>query len=145
MFHKKIESKYSTAKISCCNERCNIRISDQKNSVMLKGELLSSGEKMCDCIVFRNDKKIVLIELKSSSLNVGKIIEKFENSGKRSLSIATSIESKSKFTLFFVLLAKNYSNYSAHDRLRRSRLRINGGRYMIQLGRCGSSLKDYVA
>jgi len=113
---------------------------------MLKGELLvqSQSEKMCDCIVFQDNKKIALIELKSNSLEVGKIIEKFVNSGMKSISIAKSFERQSDFELFLILLAKSYHNYFAHDRLRRSRIKICGKRYRIIFGRCGCALKDFV-
>ena len=146
MLIQKIENKYSNAKISCCNERCNIRINVKNNFVMLKGELLvkSQPEKMCDCIVFQDNHKIAIIELKSSSFNVGAILSKFTNSGKKSISIATSFERKTDFELILILLAKSYSNYFAHDRLRRSRLKINGHVYRILFGKCGCTLKDFV-
>ena len=146
MILQKIERKYLAAKISCCNEKCSIRIGNTHNFVMLKGELLvkTNPEKMCDCIVFQDNKKIAIIELKSSSLDVGKIIEKFVNSGTKSRSIALSFDRTDKFELFFILLAKNYSNYFAHDRLRRSKFKIGGKTYGIMLGTCGCELKDFV-
>ncbi len=146
MFLQKIESKYSKAKISCCNERCKIHVDRKHNFIMLKGELLvqSQPEKMCDCIIFQDNKKIALIELKTSSLDVSAILEKLVNSGKKSISIAKSCERHSDFDLFPILLAKNYSNYFAHDRLRRSRIKICGKKYVIILGKCGCALKDFV-
>ena len=34
---------------------------------------------MCDCIIFQDNKKITHVELKSRSLRVVEVIEKFEN------------------------------------------------------------------
>ena len=142
---QKIENEYSAAKISCCNERCKIRIGHKHNFVMLKGELLAQiqSEKMCDCIIFQDNRKIAIIELKSSSLDAGKIVDKFKNSGKKSMSIAISFDRTSDFELYFILLAKNYSDYFAHDRLRRSKLKINGKTYRILFGKCGCKLNDF--
>lgn len=101
-------------------------------------------EKMCDCIIFRNDNKIIIVELKSSSLSVGKIIEKFTNSGKKSISLINSLDRTIKFDLFFVLLAKNYSNQSAYLRLRRSVIKIHGKKYPLKLKKCGCFLEDTI-
>lgn len=146
MILQKIESKYATAKISCCNEKCKLRIGRKHNFIMLKGELLvkNQPEKMCDCILFQDNQKIAVIELKSSSLDAGKIIEKFTNSGKKSLSIATSFDKTNHFELYFILLAKKFSNYFAHDRLRRSKLKIDGKTYRIVFGKCECLLEDFV-
>ena len=64
MILQKIGRKYLAAKISCCNEKCSIRIGNTHNFVMLKGELLvkTNPEKMCDCIVFQELHDRILFE-----------------------------------------------------------------------------------
>ena len=147
---QKIKNMYSWAEISRCNERCNIRIDTGRNFVMLKGELLVRHlpEKTCDCIIFQNDKKIAIVELKSASLDAKKIIEKFSNSARKSIDIAVNAFCASKkddFTPYLILLAKKYANYFAHDKLQRSKIPINGKNHRIILGRCGCSLSSYIS
>ena len=146
MITKQIANKFAFAKIHCCNERCNIRVNVGKNFVILKGEMIAGtpAEKMCDCIIFLDDKKIVLVELKSRVLEPSKISEKFIKSAEKSISIATSFDRKGTFRLFLILLAKSYSDNSAYDRLRRSKLKIHGKKYHIRFGRCGCSLDSFV-
>jgi len=142
MIVKKIKDGYGHARIDCCNERRNVRVDTRQNFVMLKGELLAKTrpERMCDCIVFQDDKKIAIIELKGTSLDVDRIVDKFTNSGKESVRIARSCES-GDVSLFMALLAKSYKNY-AHARIRRSKIRIHGRRYRILTKACGASLSE---
>ena len=146
MILQKIRNKYSQAVISCCNEKCKIHVGDKHNFVMLKGELLdeTQSEKMCDCIVFQDNKKIAIIELKSKSLHAGDIIKKFVNSGKKSKSIAGSFDPRGNFELTLILLAKEFKNYFAHDRLRRHKLKIDGKTHHVRFGKCGCKLQDFV-
>ena len=118
MIVNKIKDKYAYAMIDCCDERCKIRIDTKKNFVILKGELLATGtqkNKMCDCIIFQDDGKISHIELKSRSLNVAKIIEKFDNGWKSSCKIARAEDPNSDFGLFFILLAKLWKSFCIRD------------------------------
>ncbi len=145
MIIQDIKEKYGHAVLDCCNERCNIRIDTGKSFVILKGEWLvqEQSEKMCDCIVFQNDKKIAIAELKGRSLDADKIIDKFTNSGKKSADIAKSLES-GKFSLFMILLAKSYKNYSALTRIQRSRIKVHGEKHMVHTKKCGDSLKKII-
>ncbi len=146
MFIQKIKSKYSIAKISRCNEQCKIDVRNKHNFVMLKGESLvqNQPEKMCDCIVFQDNKKIAIIELKTKSLDADKIIDKFTNSGKKSISIATFFDRANKFDLFFILLAKNYGRHAEYQVLHNRTIKIDGKSYKILLKTCGCALKDFV-
>lgn len=111
--------------------------------VMPKGELIAPNQAMCDCIVFQDNQKIVLlIELKNSSLEPSKIVKQFTNAGKKSLSMITPLKHRNRFELFFILLAKNYSNYSAAQKLKQERIKIHQKKYMIHLCKCGQSLKN---
>ena len=143
MIVQKITQKYGHAKIDCCDERCKLYVDTGKNLVILKGELLvsTSHKKMCDCIIFQDDNKIALVELKSSSIDVNKIIDKFTNSGNKSIEMLTPSQSNNS-SLFMILLAKKYTSFSAHDRLRRSTIKIHGKKYPIFTKKCGESLKN---
>ncbi len=140
-----IKEKYVHAVVDCCNEHgCNIRIDTGKDSVILKGERLvrARPEKMCDCLVFQNDKKIAIVELKRRSLGVDKIIDKFTNSGKKSIDMARSLE-PGRFSLYMILLAKSY-NHSAHEIIRKSRIWVDGKKHLIRTKKCGDSLKEII-
>jgi len=143
MIVKKIKDCYGHAKIDCCNERCSLRVDTGQNFVMLKGELLVKArpERMCDCIVFQDDKKISIIELKGTSLDVSKIKDKFTNSGKAAVRIARCCGSDN-VSLFMVLLAKSYKNYSDRERIRRTRIKVHGQKYPIWTKTCGASLSE---
>ena len=145
MIVQKIKRKYNFAKLDCCDEQCSICIDTAKNYAILKGELLvqTQPEKICDCIIFQDDKKIIIVELKSNSLSVGKIKDKFTNSGKKAVSMASALES-SHFSLFMILLAKSYKNYFAQDRIRRIKVNIYGKKYPILPKKCGASLKAII-
>ena len=141
-----IKEKYVHAVVDCCSEHgCSIRTDTGKDSVILKGERLvqTQPEKTCDCIVFQNDKKIAIVELKGRSLDVDKIIDKFTNSGRKSIDIARSLES-GRFSLYMVLLTKSYGNSSARRIIQKSRIMVDGKKYLIHTKRCGASLKEII-
>lgn len=142
MIIQKIKRKYNFAKLDCCDEQCSLRVDTGKNHVILKGELLTQNqpEKICDCIIFQDDKKIIIVELKSNSIHAGDIKTKFTNSGQKAISMANALESGS-FSLFMILLTKSYKNYVAHDRIRRTKINIYGKKYLILPKKCGASLK----
>lgn len=146
MLLNKIKTTYSEAIISCCNERCKLYFDEKKNRVMLKGELLVQNrpEKICDCIIFQDDKTISMVELKSKLLNVNKIIAKFENSGKQSACIINSFTHDDDFRMYFILLAKSYKNFIAHEILGKKRININGKKHPIFLGKCKCSLEGII-
>ena len=80
---KYIEKKYEDVKIEHCNEnKCDIKIDTGKRFVILKGKRLDNkpdSKKICNCIIFQEGNKIILIEMKRSSLQASKICEQFKN------------------------------------------------------------------
>ena len=140
----KIESLYknATSRI-CCDSGCRLRIDVKEGLVILKGENLVSQTKICDCIIFQNNKKITMVELKSSSLNVSSILEKLTNGGEKSLEIADKV-GITEPPLCFILLAKKYSNYFAYDRLIHEKVEVRTKKYPILLGRCESLYTKFV-
>lgn len=146
MYLQEIKKKYHHAKISCCSEHCNVKIDTKKNHIILKGERLiqKQSRKICDCIIFQNDKKIIVIELKSKSINTSDIHEKLCNGGKESLCILGSSGHKSNFTLYFVLLAQSYTSSSMFQKLRSYKININGKRHNILAKKCGCSLQSII-
>lgn len=130
---------------NCTDQGCMLDFVGFNNHVILKGELISPN-MISDCIVFLENggHTIIVVELKSHSLNVDKIISKLENGAKEGIRIFNSSGGSSGFRLYLVLLAKSYKNHSAYDRLRRAKVRIDGLTYFINLKRCGSNVSEIV-
>ena len=64
-----------------CDENCRINMLRRPRAIVLKGEILDCmrGQKMCDCVIFRDDSKIILVELKSKNIEPRSIREKLTN------------------------------------------------------------------
>lgn len=102
----------------CCEHGVRIRIQKHPCTAILRGEKLMSrpSPKICDCIVFRGNRSF-LIELKSTHLDYESIVEQFR-SGYRKLVCILKSASKKPSDVFFILVAKNYGNRYAKQRLK---------------------------
>lgn len=105
-------------KRECCEHGVTIKIQRHPCTAILKGEGLISGSalKICDCIVFR-DNHVFFIELKSTHLDYEYIVEQFRG-GYRTLVRILKPASKKPSEMFFVLVAKDYGNRYAKQRLK---------------------------
>lgn len=139
MLTTKIEKKYEHAVVSaCCENNCKLQIGAEGEYIILKGEKLVTQGKICDCIIFRNDGTTVMAELKSSSLAVSSIVEQLTNGGKKAVEIAGK-SGVSEHSLYFILMAKSFKNYSAKYRLNHQKVRIGEKRYPIRRSKCNST------
>lgn len=141
-----IKENCKSFRIKCCSEKqCKLKIDTTKKFVILKGELIVKNrpQKICDCLIFQNDGRIILVELKSKSLNSTQIHDKFTNSVKEAMYIVD--DPKSNLKLFFVLLTKSHTNSSTFNALKQTKIRVHGVRYNIRMNRCGESLKRIIA
>lgn len=145
MWFSEIKKLYPNAQRStCCENNCKLCISNIKNYRILKGDLLVSSEKMCDCMIFRNDKKIILVELKTTKFNAYKVIEQLTNAGKKALSITSGCGGKN-FTIYYLLVVKKrFRNNIQLEILLRHRININGKKYIIKKCRCRDPLERYI-
>lgn len=98
---------------------------------------------MCDCLIFRDDLKIVLIELKSKNIEPSSIHNKLTNAAHVALEIWAGVSDK-KPTLFFAVAAKSYPDHGAYDRIRRDHITIDNQRYPIQTAKCGCSVSEII-
>lgn len=114
--------------------------------MVLKGERLagSGRRKICDCLVFRDDMKAAVVELKHHSLNVGSIREKLVNGGLEAARIAERAGGTGDVQLFFAVLAKSYANRTAQRRISALTIKIAGKSYRVQTARCGSDMSKIV-
>lgn len=140
-----ISSLYAHAIVKQCNEHCRISMRRRPRAVILKGECIDFGnvQKMCDCIIFRDDLKIVLAELKGKNIEPRAIHEKLDNAAHAALKIWSEVSNKTP-TLFFVVAAKSYADHMAYLRLSRDRITIGGRKYTIRMANCGCKMAEII-
>ncbi len=82
MILKSIAKKYPDVVSSkCCENKCSLVVSKRGDIIILKGECVSKekpAKRVCDCLIFQNNS-VALVELKSGSIDVGKVKEKLES------------------------------------------------------------------
>ncbi len=143
MILKSIAKKYPDAVSSkCCENKCSLVVSKRGDIIILKGERVSKekpAKRVCDCLIFQNNS-VALVELKSGSIDVGKVKEKLENGGRIVTSIFESIGHSSNYRIFPILLAKRYSNRFVYRKLRTQKVRLGNKEYSILCHKCGCSL-----
>lgn len=127
----------------CCEHGVRIRVQKHPCTAILRGERLVSrpAPKICDCIVLR-DNSSFLIELKSTHLDYESIVEQFRSGYRKLVCILRSV-SKKPSDVFFVLVAKNYGNRYAKQRLKHG-FKIGNKQCRIILAESGDCL-DSVA
>lgn len=140
-----ISSLYAHAAVKRCDENCRISTHRSPKAIILKGESLgvTHGQKMCDCVIFRADMKIVLAELKHKNIEPESIHEKLTNGAREALKIWSKISDKEP-TLFFVVVAKSFADHTAYLRISRDRIIINNRRYAIRTAKCGCNVAEIV-
>ena len=74
-------------------------------------------------IIFQDNGTIVMAELKSRSFNVSDIVKQLTNGGNRAVKIATDAGAR-KLGLYFILLVKNFKNYSTVHHLNLQKVHI---------------------
>lgn len=141
-----VAAQHKGAVAEHCDERCRLVTKGGPRTVVLKGERLagSGRRKICDCLVFRDDMKAAVVELKHHSLNVGSIREKLVNGGLEAARIAERAGSTGDVQLFFAVLAKSYANCTAQRRISALTIKIAGKSYRVQTSRCGSDMSKIV-
>lgn len=119
---------------SCREEGCGLVMGDVGRYSIFKGEALRdlltdtpvAPGKMCDCVIFLEGKRIVLVEIKGGSTRASSVEEKLTNAARLSLKIAG--EYGRGFEVFFVILRCRRSKGTASALLRGCRPRVYGAR-----------------
>lgn len=140
-----ISSLHANAIIEQCDEGCRIGMGRRPRAVILKGERIDfkNVQKMCDCVIFRDDLKIVLVELKGKNIEPWSIHEKLDNAARAALKIWSKVSDKTP-TLFFVVAAKSYPDHMAYLRLSRDRIVIDGQKHAIRTVKCGCKMAEII-
>ena len=140
-----IRRKYGDGGGYKCREHgCSIVLAGLPTHVVFKGELLvESGTSACDCIIFdaRNGLTASLIEIKSSSMDSGKIQKQLEGGGKKVLEMTKAL-GQADLPLIVALIAKRYPRTVLFNHLKCKKVKIGHKEYPIILGKCGMKLAD---
>lgn len=139
-----IKSKYGKFKVNgCCDSGCRLRMAGKRGYIILKGEkLYKNSKKMCDCVIFREDRTIILVELKNSIRHYSDFNEKFSNAGEKALKISNSC--KQKFNIAGIVILKKKGVSKAIFRIIEYETRpiISGKRPKVFYGNCGCNLDE---
>lgn len=140
-----LESYEATFVSACCKEGCSLKTHDLTNTVVLDVDLLSQDTR-ADCLIFSLHKNLIIgvCELKSKHLDVAKIEQQISNSVKLALNIRKSCFPNTKYCVIPILLAKAYKKGSVHDRLKRTKIIINGEKHTIRLRKCGDMFSEII-
>lgn len=140
-----ISLSYPDAVVKRCDENCRINMWSRPKAVILKGERLDEThqQKMCDCVIFRDDSKIILVELKNKNIEPRSIHEKLVNGARAALKIWSDLCDDTP-ALFFAVAAKSYADHTAYDRIRRDRITIGNHKYAIKTAKCGCNVTEIV-
>ena len=128
----RLRREYGHAEIKNCCEKTGITIDKDENLVIFKGELLPpqpGKQKMCDCVIFREDKKVVIAELKSRTSNGHNLLEKFVNTCEKFRFMIVPMK-PSDFDIYLVLVARKHTQ-STYRMLLGSPVRVNGKKHWI--------------
>ena len=141
----RISSQYAHATIKCCGEGCRTSMACSPRAVILKGELAKSAgaRKMCGCIIFRNDTRIVPVELKHKNIEPRSMHEKLLNGACEAMRIWSRATSK-RPSLHFVAAAKSFADHTAYVRTSRDRIKIRNDMHAIHTAKCGSNIAEIV-
>lgn len=140
-----LEKNYYYAIVKKCSEsNCKLGLKNLSNFIILKGEKLTTNQKICDCIIYLQEKcvYVVLVELKSRTLHATEIIDKLTNGLIISQEIIKGVGlniSQIKFIPLLLSLSKNTSEYRV---LTSKRIDFQGKKYKILLKKCGIILSE---
>lgn len=143
-----IKNIFANAVAKDCSEMgCKLRLNGLHNHVVLKGEQICTSRKMCDCIIFATNKRIIIgiVELKSKTAHPSEIIEKLTNSSEVALS--TLEKCRRNFTrldFYHIVLCKGWDS-SEHRVITSRRIVVRGKKYDIIPKRCGVSFSEVIS
>lgn len=143
-----IKSNFLDAIICRCFENdCGLQLNALSNYVILKGEKISQGCRICDCIVFIFAKEIIIgiVELKSKTVHSSEIKEKLTNGSEIALNILEGCNNnRIKFEFYHVVLAKRWHS-SEYKAVTSKKIMVRGKRYDIIAKKCGESLSTIIS
>jgi len=143
-----IAPELEPAKRQRCREgKCSLLLEGIGDFLLLKGDVVRTDVKMCDCIIFLDSPSptIVLAELKGKTVHASEAQEKIQNAAAVAAEITAKCETfRSCSRLLALVLARKWT-VSAQKVLGRLRVTFAGRRYRIHHARCGKALSCLLA
>ena len=128
----------------CREGKCSLKLSGMSRFLLLKGDALRRGSKMCDCVIFVGAPAtgVVLAELKAKTVHAREVGEKLRNSAAAVADIVAECPSFGSRAGFLALTLANRWTRSELKVLGRERVTFLGKRYPIHPARCGARLSQ---
>lgn len=143
-----VKNDFSNAVISNCQEgRCKLNLDGLNNYVLLKGEIICTDRKICDCIIFTKDNLIIIgtIELKSKDIHASEIVEKLTNGSEIALDIINKCKvDYMKFEFYPLVLWKSIRT-PEYKVITSKKIIVRGKKYNIIPQRCGCSFSTVIS
>lgn len=131
----------------CAQRNCRLVLDGLGNHVVLKGEFICKDRKICDCIIFVQNRHVIIAiaELKSRVAHSVEILEKLRNGSEIALDILEHCsQAHVEFEFYHIVLAKSWST-SEYRVITNRKIRVRGKKYSIIPKRCGCSLSDLIS
>jgi len=142
---QKIKEKYSYAIEEKCEESgCKLLLNDLHEFVILKGEKVCSGCKICDFIIFVPKENYVItgiVELKSKTTHANEIIEKLKNCLNRATEIMNKCCERNIEQEFYLLVLARGWKTPEYNVIKKRKVEVGNKKYDILLKSCGTSFK----
>lgn len=128
----------------CSERRCCLGLYGIRGCVILRGEDVASGKKMCGCIVFHDaaGPRVVLVELKSGLVHTMQVIEKFTNALEWLSSVEGAIFGSDDYRITLLPLHKRLVPRTHHSILRSHPFRLGGRGHLLRGLRCNTQLSE---
>ena len=141
-----IKRKFTHAIIPCCSERnCKLGLDGLSNYVILKGEKICQGRKICDCIIFTGNVIIGVAELKSKTVHWSEIEKKLTNGSEFALQILNKAGGRGiRFEFYHLVLCKSWRP-PEYKVITSRKIIVRGKKYNILPKRCGVSFRKVIS
>lgn len=141
-----IKSNFTNTIVARCSEKgCKLRLNGLSDYIVLKGERICQDRKICDCIIFvRNNRIIGIVELKSRTAHPSEIKEKLINGSIIALDILEKCRDKQNYEFYHLVLSKSWRPPEYRVIISR-RIIVRGKRYDIIPKRCGVSFSAVIS
>lgn len=143
----RIRNAMGGAVVNTCSEMgCELSCGGLTEFVVLKGELVASDRRMCDCLVFVAARPIVIgvAELKSRVAHANEVMEKLCNGSTVAVNILRRYTQGHDYRLCHVVLSRRW-NVPEYRVITGRWIFVGGKRYPVLAKRCGFSLRDAIA
>lgn len=124
-----------------------MKLNGLNNYIILKGEKVCAGRKICDFIIFaRNDRVIIgIVELKSKTIHANEIKQKLTNGSEIALDILEKNCGKQiDYEIYHLVLCKSW-HPSEYKAITSRKITLKGKKYFIIPKRCGSRFSEIIS